>query len=368
MHWSGRENSFIWGFFCSKVAVPINGKALIFLEHVFNFMVEPTGEILNFLNSDVFDDPQRRYFLVLDRLDEEWVTSKIKCKLIRALIEEIKVFRRVSNVKIAIALRDDLLERVYDEIRDGGFQEEKYEAYYARIRWTEVELIELIKKRINEVFRHKYADIGMDLADLFPSNRKGISPINYIMERTFDRPRDVISYVNQCLDQAEGRPRISWQVIHDAEEKYSKGRLKSLYDEWLARYPSLQRVAESIQGFAETFTRSAFSDTALNELASGIAGRAFNDDIGKLCESLLSPGSSKKLADLTSASLQLLYHVGMIGVKMSTESAWIWSYRGGEVLTQGDMKRAISFRVHRMFHRALRIKSDDAWKWSSSQD
>lgn len=326
------------------------------------------GEILDFLRDDVFDDSQRRYFVVLDKLDEEWVTSHIKYKLIRALIEEIKVFRKVSNIKIIIALRDDLLERVYDETRDGGFQEEKYEAYYARIKWTEVELIELITKRINEVFKHKYANVSMDIASLLPSSRKGVSPISYIMERTFDRPRDIISYVNQCLAQAEGRPRISWQVIRDAEEKYSKGRLKSLYDEWLARYPSLQRVAESIQGFTESFTRSAFSEANLNELAAGIAERSHGDDVGKLCESILSPGTNKKLSDLTSASLQLLYHVGMIGVKMSAESPWLWSYRGGEELTQGDMKRAISFRVHRMFHRALRIKSDDAWKWSTSED
>ena len=202
---------------------------------------------------------------------------------------------------------------------------------------------------------------NLRLRSLFPSDRKGESALPYILERTFFRPRDVISYVNLCLALAEERPRISWQVIHEAEEKYSKGRLKSLFDEWLARCPSLQRISEMLIGLPETFTRSAFSETALDDLAASLAERSSDDEVGKLCESLLSPESRHTLGDLTSASLKLLYHVGVIGVKMSPESPRVWSYREGEDLSQGDMKRALSFRVHKMFWRALRIKTNDIW-------
>jgi len=326
-----------------------------------NIQLRELSQLLDFLAEEVFEDPQKHYFLAIDKLDEEWVTSLVKSRLIRALIEEIKVFRKISNVKIVIVLRDDLLERVYDETRDGGFQQEKYEAYYARVKWREAELIELIRRRVNEVFRHRYAKVEVDLKSLFPSDRRNESALPYIFERTFFRPRDVISYVNQCLALAEDRPRISWQVIHDAEEKYSKGRLKSLFDEWLARYPSLQRVSEMLAGLPATFNRSAFTDLALNDLASSLAEKGNEDDIGRLCENLLTPDCRHTLADLTSASLRLLYHVGMIGVKMSSESGRLWSYRGDEELSQGDMKRATSFKIHKMFWRALRVRTNDTW-------
>jgi hypothetical protein len=326
-----------------------------------NIQLRELTQLLDFLAEEVFDDPQKHYFLTIDKLDEDWVTSLVKSKMIRALIEEVKTFRKITNAKIIVVLRDDLLEKVYDETRDGGFQQEKYEAYYARVKWRETELVELIRKRVNEVYRHKYAKVEIDLKSLFPSDRKGQSALPYIFERTFFRPRDVISYVNLCLALAEDRPRISWQVIHEAEEKYSKGRLKSLFDEWLARFPSLQRVSEMVVGLPETFTRSAFSEMALNDLAANIAEKSNNDEVGRLCENLLSTESRHTLADLTSAILKLLYHVGVIGVKMSPESPRVWSYRDGEDLSYGDMKRASSFRVHKMFWRALRIKTNDIW-------
>jgi hypothetical protein len=318
------------------------------------------SELLDFLNNDVFCDSQKIYFLAIDKLDEEWVTSVSRSRLIRALIEEIKAFRKVVNVKIIIVLRDDLLEKVYDETRDGGFQQEKYEAYYARVRWTDKELVELIDKRINEVFKHKYANIKMQLMQLFPKDRE-TSAIGYILERTFDRPRDVISYINQCLLLAEGRPRISWHVIREAEEQYSKGRLKSLFDEWLASFPSLSRVADLLLGIPESFTRSALSEVSLNDLATALAERGFSDEVGKLCESLLSPESRKTTSELAWASLRLLYHTGIVGVKLAADAPFYWSYKGGEELTYGDMKRATTFRVHKMFWRALHVKTSQQW-------
>lgn len=318
------------------------------------------SELLDFLHEDVFNDVQRPYYLTLDKLDEEWVASVSRSKLIRALIEEIKAFRKVRNVKIVIVLRDDLLERVYDETRDGGFQQEKYEAYYARVIWSEVELICLIEKRVNEVFRHKYMGAKVELNQLFPSDRDK-SPLNYILERTFDRPRDVISYVNHCLFLAEGRPRISWHVIREAEDRYSKGRLKSLFDEWLASFPSLQRVTRMLDGVTESFTRSALTEIALNDLAASLADSGHADEVGGLCEALLLPESRRTMADLASASLWLLYHTGVVGVKTSSESPFYWSYRSGEDLTHGDMKRATMFRVHKMFWRALHVKTNQAW-------
>jgi len=323
------------------------------------------SELLDFLNEDVFNDPRRPYYLALDKLDEEWVASVSRNKLIRALIEEIKAFRKVGNVKIVIVLRDDLLERVYDETRDGGFQQEKYEAYYARVSWSEEELISLVEKRVNEVFRHKYLGAQIELNQIFPSERS-TSPLAYILERTFNRPRDAISYVNHCLLLAEGRQRVSWQVIREAEDKYSKGRLKSLFDEWLSSYPSLQRVTRILDGIGESFTRSALTEVALNDLAASLSDRGYVDEVGRLCEALLLPETRRTMADLASASLWLLYHTGVIGVKMSPESPFYWSYRGGEDLTHGDMKRATMFRVHKMFWRALHVKTNQAWNTPES--
>lgn len=46
--------------------------------------------------------------------------------------------------------------------------------------------------------------------------------------RSLHRPRDIISYINCCLDISEGKEYIAPSAIQDAEKAYSLGRLRSL--------------------------------------------------------------------------------------------------------------------------------------------
>jgi hypothetical protein len=320
--------------------------------------IRELSSILDLLAEEVFNDHQQKYFISIDNLDEDWVQDLTKCKLIRALIEEIRTFRKIPSVKIIISLREDLLERVYAVTRDGGFQEEKYESYYAQIKWNRVDLKSLIGKRINQVFKKKYTKQEVTFTDVLPKDRQGEDALSYILERTFMRPRDVISYVNNCLSEAEGRPRISWAVLQKSgEEKYSRGRLRSLYDEWLHTYPSLKGCCEILNGMPETFTRSSLSDKELSEAAIKVASVDGKDELVNISIELTRPESRRSLADFRSRLLWLLYHVGVIGVKMTSESPYSWSYLGGERFSPGDMKRAQKFRVHKMFWKSLRVST-----------
>ena len=77
-----------------------------------NVQVRQLSDILDLLN-DILSDRQKPYFITIDRLDEGWVEEKLRYKLIRALIETAKEFRRVHNAKIIVAIRQDLLDRVF---------------------------------------------------------------------------------------------------------------------------------------------------------------------------------------------------------------------------------------------------------------
>lgn len=54
----------------------------------------------------------KNYYIVIDRLDEKWVDEKIRYDLIRALIECLRSFRKIHDLKIIVAIRSDVLERV----------------------------------------------------------------------------------------------------------------------------------------------------------------------------------------------------------------------------------------------------------------
>ena len=106
--------------------------------------IKKLNEMLDLLADHSFTDPQKRFFILIDQLDEDWASTDTRCHFIRALIEEIKTFRRIRQVKIVAALRKDLLELVFDKTRDSGFQEEKYESYLLDIKWSSSDLMQLL--------------------------------------------------------------------------------------------------------------------------------------------------------------------------------------------------------------------------------
>jgi len=58
-----------------------------------NVQVRQLSDILDLLD-DILADSQKRYFITIDRLDENWIEETLRYRLIRALIETVKDFRR----------------------------------------------------------------------------------------------------------------------------------------------------------------------------------------------------------------------------------------------------------------------------------
>ena len=140
---------------------------------VSSIQIKKLADILDLLEESVFTDQQKRYYLRIDKLDEDWANTETRYRFVRALIEEIKTFRRIKNVKIIVALRKDLLDSVFDKTRDAGFQQEKYESYLLPLSWSKDSLEKLVQLRINEVF--KGSNGSRALAIIIPSVRSSAS-------------------------------------------------------------------------------------------------------------------------------------------------------------------------------------------------
>lgn len=209
--------------------------------------IKALSDLIRVLAENVFNDPLQRFFITIDGLDEHWVEDRLRFKLIRALIETSKSFQRLQNVKIVIALRVDLLYRVIEATKDAGFQEEKYESMYLRLRWDKNQIEQLVDKRIVKLVLGRYTKRQVHLRELFPPKIGRISFVDYLIERTFLRPRDAILFVNDCLGRSEGRNRITVQIVADAEAEYSRKRRISLVEEWAGLYPSISDCLDLLQ-------------------------------------------------------------------------------------------------------------------------
>ena len=324
---------------------------------VSGIQIKRLNEVLDLLTEFAFDDKQKRYYILIDKLDEDWAETETRCRFIRALIEETKSLRRIPQVKVVTALRRDLLDLVFDKTRDSGFQEEKYEAYLVRVTWGKDDLRKLLSARVTEVYRRQYTSASVNFNDIFPTQQKGETgeAVDYIVERTLYRPRDAIQFCNECFQSAADRPRISWRAIYAAEANYSAKRLKSLREEWSEYYPALEATVEILRNIVVPFTRSSLSGARLEETTAELHELDQNDPCVAAAKMLYSPIGKMSEAEVISRILMCLYHVGMIGIKISTLDTFIWSHIDQPRISRGEIKRANQIKVHKMFRHALEI-------------
>ncbi len=316
--------------------------------------VRELGEIITLLADEVFTDPKNRFYLVIDRLDESWVDDRIRFKLIRALIETVKAFQRVRSVKAVIAIREDLLRTVFEETRDAGFQEEKFEGLILRLRWSKAQLKQLLDLRIDKLIREPYTQKKVAFDDVFRGAVRGESAIDYLITRTLLRPRDAIAFVNCCIELCEGKEYVPPSTVQDAERKYSIGRLRSLRDEWSGHYASLEACTELLRGRQSHFKYSEITESQLQEcLQEHWLGIPHTDPVGIAANDYLQNQRNANACIIQ--ILKILYTVSIVGIKPEATERVSWSHLDDRGISDGQYKKSSSIAVHPMLWRSLDI-------------
>jgi len=297
------------------------------------------------------------YYITIDRLDEGWIDEKLRYLLIRALLETIKEFRRTKHVKIIVALRYDLLTRVFRNTRDvSGFQEEKYESLNLHLDWTWERLIELLDKRIDFLVKKRNPKRIVTHYDVLPPVIGRKDAIDYLIERTLMRPRDVIHFFNYCIRQAEGRAKLTIDMIRHAEGEYSRARLDFLFDEWKANYPNLEKGTRLLKKKPPVFALNELSADDCEEfcLNMSVDDRCKTDSISE--EACRFMESKCLLDDFRKSIVKVFYIVGLVGLKLETYEAVMYSFSGRRIISESEITNETRIHIHPCFWRALGIQ------------
>jgi len=324
-------------------------------EVVNSVQIQELSQVIKVLADDVFEDQYQKFFVVIDRLDESWVDDSLRYRLIRALIETLRDLKKIKNAKIVISIRKDLLDRVFRETRDAGFQEEKYQPLILRIKWTKKQLLEVFDKRLNKLVRRQYTKRSVSYRDFLPKQIGKISIEDYLTDRTLFRPRDIIQFGNSCIELAFDRADISTTVVRDAEARYSRLRFRSLGDEWFIDYPRLLQAATILLRKRPVYF-------ALNDITL--------DDVGILCLSVVDnhtvPHTGKlslwieqfwdnnlKIEELRLRLVKMFYEVGLIGIRTQPGNEVSWSFLERDVLGTADLREDSVLSICPTFYRVL---------------
>ena len=352
----------------AKIGVPISadgGRALTEeqkaevvhrAQHVVNeVQIRQLSDMIELID-EVLEDPKRCYYVVIDRLDEDWVEDGLRYLLIRALIETVRDFAKVKHAKIIIALRYDLLDRVIRMTRDAGFQEEKYESLYLPIEWTRDQLVELLDLRIGALVRERYTTKAVTHDGLLPAKVSKQASIDYILQRTLMRPRDVILFFNLCISQAINNPSITTQMVRQAEGEYSRLRLRSLAEEWYSDYPTLLSFVDLLKGRMSCFPLDSISDEDCLNLCVKLHEQKVEpkDDLSRAALSLVDAGLSCN--DFRRVVMVAFYKVSLVGLKLEHYESVSWSIGGRRSVSAAEIQPETRVAIHPCFWRTLGVR------------
>lgn len=319
--------------------------------------VKALADVIRLLSEDIFNDPQQKYFITIDGLDEQWVDDALRYRLIRSLIETVRSFQKIKSVKIIIAIRLDLLNRVINATRDAGFQEEKYSSLYLKLRWNRQQLWDLLDRRIEKLVRNRYTTRPVKLLEVFPRQIEKSAFLDYLLERTFYRPRDAILFVNSCLEKAEDRSQVTAHMISDAEGEYSRKRLIALQEEWGATYPYLTQYTKFLEGKYHSFKLNSISNDSAEQIYYSEISNFDEKDIVLISAQDFFLNDKGTLHSFLTKLFLIFYEVGLVGIKPDSTTSTFWSFHTNEGPSIGSIKPTSIVYVHSSFWRVLGIKT-----------
>ena len=313
-------------------------------------------KVIDLLGEVLLRDTGKSFFIIIDKLDEDWVEDRIRFWLIRALIETTNDFHHVENLKIILALRNDLLDRVYRFTRTSGSQEEKFRTRTLQIRWTREDLIRLLDSRIELLVQDQYTDMKVTHQDLLPKHvGKKKKAIDYMLDRTLMRPRDIILYFNACIQESQGQPIISVYALKEAEGVYSRERLRALADEWYGLYPNLLHLTNLLKQRQEVFLITEIDEKVLEDnyielLLNNHAQPGLDLELMKL-----SFEGSRPISEYRVDLVLIFYKVGLVGIKTDPYSRISWSDAGTINISSAEITNMSKIAIHPTFWRCLGV-------------
>lgn len=320
--------------------------------------------VIDILSSFDNNDQMRAHFILVDQLDERWVDDSVRFRMIKALLQSLRSFRKITNLKVLVSLRSDVLERVVQETSDISFQREKFEDYRIDLRWSKTDLRALVDMRLNLLFKRRYTQDTVGFADIFPASIANKDTFDWMLERTLMRPRDIIAFVNECMDAADGQAQISVTALRRAEIEFARKRKDALLQEWRSAFPTLDRLLTLVVKTGRTsfeLEELCRDQDGIDDFCLGVCStpKSGQDPMHGYCQSRID-GNAINDFNVVQEAAAILYRVGAIGLKLEAQDRVSYSHLDQPLIAPTVLSRASRVRLHPMLHAAFNMQDRTA--------
>lgn len=192
------------------------------------------GNYLNYLEDleevifKLLKTSKSKYTLFYDELDDRFQNDDFYRNSLISLIKTIdslncQFLDKRINFKIVLLIRTD----IFSVLNDTDLNKLKI-INTLNINWgdrinSDAPLMNLIiqkAKKSNEELS-KLSDYYV-FKKLFPQDVKGVSPERFILERTFFRPRDIITFLNIIIEKYPHSGYFGWKGLYEERNSYSE--------------------------------------------------------------------------------------------------------------------------------------------------
>lgn len=181
--------------------------------------------------------------IFIDDLDHIWDNSQHTNDFFRGLFLARNRIARLSPIRVAcfLFIRNDMFENLMSDFMQS---DKEWDAF--RIEWNQNDdLIEILEKRISAHYAASSSPLGDEPFFLvFPEKVKHTNTREWLVERSFRRPRDLIQLARMYAE-SNRTSTPSQKLLLDVESEYSKRRLRDLGNEFSREYPGIQQFFES---------------------------------------------------------------------------------------------------------------------------
>ena len=276
------------------------------------------------------------FFMIFDDLDEDFTSKDESIRLIllslfRAIELLYKEFSRIStiNFRPVLLLRSD----IFDCLRDNDLN--KLDDYIFRLNWskyagTPYDLKSVVEARIKASLKNKKLSWD-DVAEDYDENRSRQlhSLWEYMVNRTYERPRDIIKFLKFCRKKSY-KGKLNVDTVKNAEFEYSNWLFRELDDEIYTHEAIWNKASMMISNIGTNY----FDITELE--------KQFNGD-EEISSYLIS--NNKTAIQL----IEILFNFGIIGTIEPISKRWIFKYKDYDLPFNKKAKLIVHYGLVKKF-------------------
>jgi hypothetical protein len=239
------------------------------------------------------------FVVLVDDLDLGWDNSQTANNMLLGLLTACNTIAGKShNIFPCVFLRED----VYSLLITQTQHSDKFRNV-ERIRWDRDSLVEIVNTRIKyNRARHSLPRIDTVFETVFPETIGTSNTVNWILERTLNRPRELIQLVRYYTESVNADTPDA-EALKECEATYSSWKLDDLCTEYSNQYPNLVAL---FSYWKTSFFRTKYhlSQREIEEmLLQAISEITINEH---WWNTIVQDVNIKKL-------LEILYEVGFLG-------------------------------------------------------